>query len=136
MGAIGDFFRALAGRCDTQPLDPGLWQASGSEVVVQLGRVEALREMGSAVYLSGPGLDQPLLVVNSGPRGFLAYENRCTHGGRKLDPRDDGQGLRCCSLGHSTFDADGNHTGGPAKGPLKTYPAVVDGEQLVISLEG
>lgn len=135
MGAIGNFFRALAGRCDTDPLDQGLWKVEGNQAIIRLSQVEQLREMGSAVYLQGPGLARPVLVVNSGPRGYLAYENRCTHGGRKLDPRDDGQSLRCCSISHSTFDAAGNKTGGPAKGPLKTFTAEVVGDELVISLE-
>lgn len=134
MGAFVDFFRALAGRCDTDPLDPSLWSFSDNKAVIEVGQVNELNEMGSAVYLKGQGLPMNLLVVNTGPQGYRAYENRCTHMGRKLDPRDDGGTLRCCSVNHSTFDADGNKASGPAKGPIKTFPAQVQDGRLVISL--
>lgn len=134
MGKIGDFFRALAGRCDTPPLDPSLWSAADGRVMVELGQVAELKEMGGSVYLQGQGLTAPVLVINSGPRGYMAYENRCTHAGRKLDPVGGGATLRCCSVSHSTFGVDGGKLSGPAKGPVKQYPVEVADGRLVIEI--
>ena len=134
MGRVRDFFRSLAGICDTERLDDTLWEIREGRAAVPLGRVPQLGPAGGAVYLAGKGLKKPILLMNAGGGGYLAYTNACTHGGRKLDPASDGRGLRCCSVNHSTFDLDGAKTGGPAKGPLTTHEVEEREGTLLISL--
>jgi thiosulfate dehydrogenase (quinone) large subunit len=72
---------------------------------------------GSAAYLLRPSTDT-----------FLAYLAACTHQGCPITPADSG--FRCPCHG-STFDGDGQVTGGPATKPLTNVPVkVVDGQVI------
>ena len=86
------------------------------------------------MYLEGKGLEQPVLIVRTEDDRYLAFSNRCTHGGRKLDPVPGEPVLRCCSIGHSTFDLEGNLLSGPAKEPLHRYEVAAGDGDIVISL--
>ncbi|MCD6385613.1 Rieske (2Fe-2S) protein, partial [Candidatus Sumerlaeota bacterium] len=87
---------------------------------------------GGAVYLKGKGLRKPILIVRTEDARFLAFANRCTHAGRKLDPVPGKPLLRCCSLSHSVFDYDGNNVKGPARKPLIRYETNLLEDELVI----
>jgi cytochrome b6-f complex iron-sulfur subunit len=128
------FFKAILGICRTPPLDAGLWTAEGNQVTVRLDKTAALIPVGGATRLEGKGLVSSVLVVHAGGDGYLAFENRCTHGGRRLDPVEGKEELRCCSVNHARFDYQGNKLSGPAKGPLKKYPVERRGEELVVTL--
>ena len=134
MALIG-FFKAILGICKTSPLDAGLWTAEGNQVTVRLGEAAALAPLGAAARLEGQGLASSVLIVHVGPDEYLAFENRCTHSGRRLDPVEGQRELRCCSVNHSRFDYQGNELSGPAKGPLKKYPVEKRGEVLVVAVE-
>lgn len=70
---------------------------------------------GSAAYLLRPSADT-----------FMAFLATCTHQGCPVTPA--GSGFRCPCHG-STFDGNGQVTGGPATRPLTTVPVrVVDGQ--------
>lgn len=128
------FFRALLGRCDTEPLSPDLWGVEGDKVRVKLSQMPQPLPRGGGVYLKEQGLRRPVLVVRTDDDQYLAFENRCTHAGRKVDPVAGEARLRCCSLSHSVFDLDGNVVKGPAKNPLKKYAVEQTEGDLVISL--
>jgi Rieske Fe-S protein len=65
--------------------------------------------------------------------GLFAVDARCTHRGCTVSFQNGG--FRCpCHA--STFDADGQATGGPAPGPLRRYVVCVDAGGIVrIDLE-
>ncbi|MBW2618230.1 MAG: Rieske (2Fe-2S) protein [Deltaproteobacteria bacterium] len=134
MRFIIDFFRAIAGVCQTQPLAPENWTKDGDEVRVNIGAVEQLNQPDGAVYLIGQGLAKPILIVRAESGDLLAFQNACTHGGRKLDPVPGESRLRCCSLGHSTFDYKGARLSGSAKDPLTLYPVQEEEGRLVIQV--
>jgi cytochrome b6-f complex iron-sulfur subunit len=134
MAPLVGFFKALMGICETPPLDAELWSLEGNQVAIRLGEAAALAPVGGAARLQGKGLVSSVLVVHAGGDGYLAFENRCTHHGRKLDPVEGERELRCCSIGHARFDYEGKKLGGPAKGPLKKYPVEKRGEELVVTL--
>jgi cytochrome b6-f complex iron-sulfur subunit len=136
MGFLTGFFKALLGVCETPPLAGELWTLERNEVAIRLGEAAALAPVGGSVRLGGKGLASSLLIVHAGADEYLAFENRCTHFGRKLDPVKEKRELRCCSVGHSTFDYQGNKLSGLAKGPLKKYPAERRGEELIVTVEG
>ncbi len=129
------FFKAVLGICKTPPLDAGLWTIQGNQVTVRLREAAALASVGGAARLEGQGLVSPVLIVHAGD-GYLAFENRCTHSGRRLDPVAGRDELRCCSVNHARFDYEGNKVFGPAKGPLKRYAVEKRGEELVVILNG
>ena len=134
MALIG-FFKAILGICETPPLDVTLWTVEGNQVTVRLGEASALAPEGGAARLEGSGLSSSVLIVHAGQGEYLAFENRCTHGGRKLDPVAGKEELRCCSVNHSRFDYRGNKLSGPAEGSLKTYRVERRGEELFVTLD-
>ena len=135
MAFLPGFFKAIFGVCETLPLDAELWRVEGKRVAVRLAEATALAPVGGAVRLEGKGLASSVLVIHADTDEYLAFENRCTHGGRKLDPVEGSRELRCCSIGHSRFDYQGNKLSGPAKGPLTSYRTETQGEELIVTLE-
>jgi cytochrome b6-f complex iron-sulfur subunit len=129
------FFKAILGICETPLLDEGLWTVDGGQVNLRLGQARALSPAGGAVRLEGNGLPSSVLVVHADGGEYLAFQNRCTHGGRRIDPVEGKRELRCCSVGHSRFDYQGNKLSGSAKGPLTVYPVQKQGEELIVTLE-
>jgi Rieske Fe-S protein len=70
--------------------------------------------------------------VTEGER-FVALLTRCTHRGCQVDP----QGTRLvCPCHGSEYDLDGAVLEGPAERPLRTYPAVREGDVVVVDLSG
>jgi len=135
MALIG-FFKAILGICQTPPLDAGLWTPEGNQVTIRLGKAAALAPAGGAVRLEGKGLASSVLIVHTDGNHYLAFENRCTHGGRRIDRVSGKEELRCCSVNHSRFDYQGNKLSGPAEGSLKKYAVEKRDEELVVVLNG
>lgn len=136
MRRIINFIKAVLGICETKPLSQELWSVEEGKVArVKLGETAELQEKGMAVYLKGQGLDKPILLVRAEGDQYLAFSNRCTHGlHRRLDPMPGVASLRCCSLGHSTFDYEGNPISGPAKDPLTCYEVESSEGDLLVKL--
>ena len=93
-----------------------------------------LVEKGGAAYLKGKGLNKPVLVVRGDDGKLYAYQDRCTHAGRKIDPVAGEGKLKCCSINHSTFDYDGKPLSGPAKHDIKRYDTEESAGRLIIKL--
>ncbi len=127
-------FKAMLGICETKPLSPDRWSLEGNKVKVKLSQMPEPLPKGGAVYLKGGGLSKPVLLLRNEDDRYLAYEDRCTHFGRKLDPLPGEAKLRCCSLFHSTYDLDGKNISGAAKSPLKCYTVEQSNGDLEITL--
>ncbi len=127
-------FKAMLGICETKPLSTNLWSLKGNKVKVKLSQVPEPLPKGDAVYLKGGGLPKPVLLLRTEDDRYLAFEDRCTHFGRKLDPVPGEAKLRCCSLFHSTYDLDGKNISGAAKNPLKCYTVEQSNGDLQITL--
>jgi len=130
------FFKAIMGICETPPLDEEVWTLDESEATIRLGQAATLAPIGGAARLEGKGLTSSVLIVHAGDDEYLAFENRCTHGGRRVDPVEGKAELRCCSVNHSRFDYQGNKLSGPAQGSLRRYAVEKRGEELVVILNG
>lgn len=116
-----EFLKALAGMCRTDVLSPDLWEFDGDKATIVLSEVSQLKNPCGAVYLSGKGLKDPILVVHGDDGQFHCFSNRCGHMGRKLDPVPGEPILRCCSVSHSTYDYQGKVVSGPAKEVIQVY---------------
>ena len=128
-------FKAILGICETKPLSNDLWSLEENKVHVKLSQMPDPLPEGGAVYLKGEGLDKPILIVKTKEGQHLAFENRCTHGmHRKLDHIPGESKLRCCSMGHTTFDYEGNRLSGPAKDSLTRYVVEESGGDLIVTL--
>lgn len=114
--------------------DTGAWAFANEVVEADLNRLPELNERGSGVRLEGQGLPHPLLLVYGEDDEYRAFENRCRHAGRRLDPIPGAGTLQCCSLSKATYNGEGKPISGPAKGPLQAYPVEVEGKRLRVKL--
>lgn len=126
--------KAIFGICETKPLSGDLWSLEGNKVQVKLSHMPEPLPKGGAVYLRGGGLPKPVLILRTEDDRYLAFEDRCTHFGRKLDPVPGEAKLRCCSLFHSTYDLEGKNISGAAKRPLTSYAVEQSDGDLIITL--
>lgn len=127
-------FKAVLGICETKPLSSELWSLEGSKVRVKLSQMPEPLPKGGAVYLKGGGLPKPVLLLRTEDDRYIAFDDRCTHFGRKLDPVPGEAKLRCCSLFHSTYDLEGKNISGAAKRPLTRYVVEQSNGDLIITL--
>ena len=130
-----NIFQRVFGICATkQPSDEGCWIFKEGKIVVDLARTPELASPNGAIRLESKGLTERVLVTQGEDGQYHAFQNRCTHGKRRLDPMPGAQQLQCCSIGKSIFDYKGKHVSGPAKRDIQTYPVTVDNGKLVITL--
>lgn len=130
-----NIFQRLFGICATKkPAKKDGWKAEDGRITVDLDAMPELRNKGTAIRLDGKGFDAPLLLVHGDDGEFHAFENRCTHGKRALDPVSGTETIQCCSVGTSTFYYDGTLVEGPAKGPLHVYKVERAGDVLSIKV--
>lgn len=130
------FFKKLLGICDTPPpADQSCWAVTDGALTIDLDRTPELEVQGGAVRLEGGSLAKTrVLVVRDGDGGFHAFENRCTHGGRRLDHLAESGQVKCCSIGQSIFDYQGDNKSGSAKKPITTLTVELDGRTLRVGL--
>lgn len=77
-----------------------------------------------------------LAVTRLGTSSVVAVSRTCTHQGcTVLLPGVAGQTLDCPCHG-SRFTTDGTVINGPAARPLPSYPARIEGGEVVVTLEG
>ncbi len=128
-------FSRIFGICQTKPpAEPGCWTVNGQSLEIDLAQAPELARPGGAVRLEGGALPERVLVFVDDNGQFHALSNRCTHGGRRLDPVDGGAKVQCCSVGKSTFDAQGHLLGGSAKKDVKRFAVNNDGGKLTVEL--
>lgn len=133
---LRSFFQRLFGIPATgRPHHPDCWRYAEGELVVDLDKATELARRGSGLRFEGSGLPRRVLVVHGEDGGFRAFHNRCTHlGHRRVDPVPGTRTLQCCSVGASTYTEDGTRIGGPAPGPIDTFPTEQRGRQLFVRL--
>jgi thiosulfate dehydrogenase [quinone] large subunit len=106
-----------------QPTDP----TTSSRTVIAAAADIAV---GSSTSFTTPD-GAPAYLLHPTPDTFLAFLATCTHQGCPITPA--GSGFRCPCHG-STFDGNGQVTGGPATKPLGNVPVqVVDGQVTTAS---
>ena len=127
-----NIIQRLFGICATKPpADDGAWTVQDTKVIVDLGRIPELAETNRAVRLEKKGPDRLILVHGDDGR-YHALKNRCTHGGRRLDPVPGTQQIQCCSIGRSTYDYSGKVLSGPAKRPVDICTVKINDDTLEI----
>ena len=138
-GEIPDvgLFKRLFGICNTPPpSDEGCWAFADGKIEIQLSRVPELSRPGAAIRLEGGTLPCRVLVFHGDDERFHAFPNRCTHlGHRRLDVLPGEGKIRCCSVGQSEFDYEGQRLSGSATESMQPLRVETDGEKLVVSLD-
>jgi Rieske Fe-S protein len=130
-----NFFQRLFGRPATAlPGDPGCWTYSDGVVTVDLKRAPELTEPSGALRVEGPELPKRVLVFHGEDGQYYAVCNKCTHGGRRVDPDPAGGSLQCCSIGKSTYNYQGEVVRGPAPNQLPRFNVAVEEDKLIVTL--
>lgn len=129
------FFKRLFGICSTQPpADPGCWAVVDGRAVVDLGRAPELKDPGGAVRLEGGELARRVLLLRGEDGKLHAFVNKCSHGGRRLDPLPGAGKVECCSVGKSVFDYEGKLQSGSAKKDILSLEVAEEESKAVVSL--
>lgn len=116
------------------PVDANSWKYTDGKLVIDLSKAPELSEPYGAVHLEGDKLPVQLLVLQDGAGNFRAFENKCEHAGRKLDPVPGTETIQCCSMGKATYDYDGNVLSGSAEKPVKHLNVKKENGTLVVEL--
>jgi nitrite reductase/ring-hydroxylating ferredoxin subunit len=133
-GSLAGLLRSFLGICQTTRIDPEFSRRQGSSIRVRVGVVPELQGLATAVYLGGGSLENPVLLLRRDEDHYLAFSNRCTHMGRRINPVPGQEVLRCCSVSHSLFDLQGRVVAGPAERRLTVYPTKLESGELVVTL--
>lgn len=116
------------------PGDPGAWTYAAGKLEVALDRTPELAKAGGAIRLEGRNLPERLLIVHGDDGNYYAFQNRCRHMGRRLDPVPGTTTVQCCSVGKTTYAYDGQVMSGSAKEAIKTFNLQVQNGKLIIAL--
>jgi nitrite reductase/ring-hydroxylating ferredoxin subunit len=128
-------FQRILGIPQTRvPANADCWRLEDGKLSLDLERAPELAEEFGAIRIEAASLPHPVLVMRDGRGRFRAFRNKCSHGGRRLDPVPGTETLCCCSVGKSTFDYDGKVLSGSAKAPIDTFAVEVREKRLLIQL--
>ena len=129
------FFQRLFGKPATsEPTDKGCWIYGNNRIEIDLSRVPELAERGQGIRLEGKNLPRRILVIRGENGAYHAFDNRCQHMGRRLDPVPGSETIQCCSISKSTYDYNGNPLFGPAKKTVTALDTRIDGGKLIVTL--
>ena len=128
------FQRVLGTPATKEPQMTDCWKYQDGKLSITLQNAPELMAPGGALRLEGGNLPVRVLVVHSEDGEYRAYQNKCTHFGRRLDPVPGTNTVQCCSINHSTFDCCGEKMAGPASRSVTSFPVEADQEKLIISI--
>lgn len=96
-----------------------------------IGRAQ-LGEDGAAL-VQAPGMERPVYVRRLASGEHVAVLASCTHQGCQPEPVGD---RLVCPCHGSEFSFEGDVLAGPAERPLVRYPVTIEGQDVVVRLEG
>jgi nitrite reductase/ring-hydroxylating ferredoxin subunit len=130
-----NIFQRILGICATKkPSNEGCWTFDEGKIVVDLARAPELSNINGAIRLEAKKLPERVLIIKGEDDRYYAFQNRCTHARRRLDPMPGMQQVQCCSIGKSIYDYNGKIISGLAKDDIRTYPVIVENGKLMITL--
>ncbi len=109
-----------------------LSRAEAKKLAVGLDKAEALKKVGGSVTLAVKG--QEILFIRDSETTIRAVDPTCTHQKCKVAFNPEKKIIEC-ACHKSAFGLDGAVLAGPAPRPLTTFPATLDGERIIITVE-
>lgn len=129
------FFNRLLGRCQTSlPVDSSSWSYDQGVLLISKSSTKELEKVKGAVRYEGPGLPIRVLVMRGEDGNLHAFENKCAHGGRRLDPGPRENTLMCCSISKGTYNYQGQGLNQPAEGGVRVLDLIEDEENIKVKL--
>lgn len=116
------------------PSQPSCWRFENGRLEIDLSKAPELGKPGGGLRFEGEGIPERVMVMHDDNGNYRAFNNRCTHAGRRLDPLPGQAAVRCCSVSKSTFDLNGEKVSGPANGSIKTYQVHLENDKLIVDL--
>jgi nitrite reductase/ring-hydroxylating ferredoxin subunit len=130
-----NLFQRIFGICATKPpQDANCWKLIDNKIEIDLRQAKELSHSGRGIRLEDIDIPVRILIFKGDDGLYHAFQNQCSHGGRRLDPIQGGNAVQCCSMGKSTFDNKGKRIAGSANENIKTFPVRLEAEKLVITL--
>ena len=126
--------RILGISATKRPQDAACWSVAGDQITVDLTRASELNRPFGAMRIEGGATPERVLVFRDGADTLHAVCNRCGHAGRRLDPVPGTETIQCCSMGHSTYDYEGNVVSDSEVKPVHAYKVRTEGTKLIIDL--
>jgi nitrite reductase/ring-hydroxylating ferredoxin subunit len=131
-----NIFQRLFGICATRvPQNPDCWRYADGKITIDPDKAPELTRPGGAIRLEGTNLPERVVVVHGDDGRYHAFQNKCQHAGRRLDPVPQTETVQCCSIGKATYDYSGKLIHGSAKGDIKVYNVQKDSDKITIILE-
>ena len=124
----------ITGVGSTPEINPEACTVSDGGLRIDMEKEPRLKSIGEAVKVLDEKLEVPLIIVQETQGAYIAVSIKCTHRGVEVEYKSDNKCFKCASLGGSRFKTDGTKIKGFAKGPLKSYPASLEGNILKIDM--
>lgn len=124
----------ITGVGTTPAINPEACTITDSDLRIDMGKEPRLKTIGDAVKILDEKLKEPLIIVHKTQGTYIAASIKCTHRGVEVEYKPNDKCFKCASLGASRFKTDGTKIKGFAKGPLKSYPAKLEGNILKIDI--
>lgn len=128
----------IGGISRTPEIMSDAWELDGDSLIVNLDRVDCLRDPGGSGKLNiGDQLngdETKIIIIHQREEEYKAFADCCTHGCRELNYLHDKEQLECSSFGKSAFTLNGKVIKGPAEAPLKTYSLQKTDNRIIIDI--
>ena len=129
----------MAGVSNTSAIPDVAIQLDGNLLTIMLEAANGLTAIGGKGKLSvaktnGNDEELKLIVVHPKKDVYKVFADKCTHGGRELNYKNNEKQLICSSFGHSRYDLNGEVVDGPAPNRLKEFQATIKDKQLIINI--
>ena len=112
---------------------PSLKKIRAASVSVSFGDFPALGAAGGSAVMTQGGRE--ILLIRDTADTVVALDAKCTHRGCTVAYQKATNDIACpCHF--SRFKLDGGVLAGPAKKPLKTFPAALSDDGVVVTLDG
>ncbi len=129
------FQRLLGISATKKPSDDSAWGYAEGVLAIDLSKLPELDKPGNAVRIEGDTLPTRVLVLYGDDMTYYAFENKCQHAGRRLDPVPGTETVQCCSMGHTTYTYDGSSLSESVEGSLKIFNVELKEGMLTIKIE-
>lgn len=126
-----NFSKNIRKTCNRITFSKWFWCVEDGTLKVDLNKVPEASK--NACRIEGESL--PFKVMLASLNGeYYAYENKCAHMGRCIDPDPEAGNFECCSVMGSKYALDGKVLGGPAKDGLHMLEVSVQDNIVSITL--